>query len=66
MVSASVAEKILAWVILFADKEKVEKLYLDQVTTKFIHIVFQISFSLSSQAFVFTFCQFKALTKSCL
>ena len=65
MVSASVAKKILAGVILLVDKEKLEKLFLDQVATKFLNIVGQVSFSLLSQAFVFTFCQFKALTKSC-
>ncbi|PSS36116.1 Glucosamine-1-phosphate N-acetyltransferase like [Actinidia chinensis var. chinensis] len=37
----SVAEKILAGVILHADKEKVNKLSLDQVVTKFFHIVGQ-------------------------
>ena len=39
MASASVAKKILAGVILLADKEKVENLSLDQVVTKFAHII---------------------------
>ena len=39
MASASVAEKILAGVILPADKKKVDKLSLDQVVTKFLHIL---------------------------
>ncbi|GFY88859.1 hypothetical protein Acr_06g0007990 [Actinidia rufa] len=37
MASAATAEKILAGVILPADKEKVDKLTFDQVVTKFIH-----------------------------
>ena len=44
MVSASVMEKILARVILPADKKKVEKFSLDQVATKFLHIVAQVFF----------------------
>ena len=66
MVSASVVEKILVGVILPINKEKVEKFSLDQVATKFLHIIGQVSFSLSSQAVIFKFSQFKALTKSCL
>ncbi|GFZ06483.1 hypothetical protein Acr_18g0006530 [Actinidia rufa] len=38
---ASGAEKILAGVILPADKEKVDKLTFDQVVTKFIHAIGQ-------------------------
>ena len=41
---ASMAEKILVGVILPADKEKVDKLSLDQVVTKFFHIVGQVFF----------------------
>ncbi|XP_057496274.1 uncharacterized protein LOC130781192 [Actinidia eriantha] len=41
MASAATAEKILAGVILPADKEKVERLSFDQVVTKFLHAVGQ-------------------------
>ena len=41
--NASVTEEILAGVILPADKEKVDKLSLDQVVIKFFHIVDQVS-----------------------
>ena len=41
--SPSVVEKILAGVILPADNEKVDKLSLDQVVTKFFHIIGQVS-----------------------
>ncbi|GFZ15877.1 hypothetical protein Acr_25g0002860 [Actinidia rufa] len=41
MASATTVEKILAGVILYADKEKVEKLTFDQVVTKFLHILGQ-------------------------
>ncbi|XP_057495641.1 uncharacterized protein LOC130780636 [Actinidia eriantha] len=41
MASAATAEKILAGVILPADKEKVERLTFDQVVTKFLHAVGQ-------------------------
>ncbi|GFY91512.1 hypothetical protein Acr_07g0017080 [Actinidia rufa] len=41
MASAATAEKILAGVILPADKEKVDKLTFDQVVTKFIHAIGQ-------------------------
>ena len=43
MMSASMAEKILAGVVLSADREKVEKLGLDQVVTKFLHCIGQVS-----------------------
>ena len=39
LVSDYVAEKIQARLILPSDKEKVDKLSLDQVITKFLHIV---------------------------
>ncbi|GFS36971.1 hypothetical protein Acr_00g0049010 [Actinidia rufa] len=39
MASAATAEKILAGVILPADKEKVDRLTFDQVVTKFIHAI---------------------------
>ena len=39
MASAFVAEKILVGVMLSADKEKVEKLDLYQVVTKFLHCI---------------------------
>ena len=39
MASAFMAEKIMTGVILSADKEKVDKLSLDQVVTKFLHIL---------------------------
>ncbi|GFY81123.1 hypothetical protein Acr_01g0009320 [Actinidia rufa] len=39
MASAATAEKILAGVILPADKEKVGKLTFDQVVTKFLHVL---------------------------
>ncbi|XP_057511556.1 uncharacterized protein LOC130793729 [Actinidia eriantha] len=41
MASAATAEKILAGVILPADKEKVDRLTFDQVVTKFLHAVGQ-------------------------
>ncbi|GFZ16011.1 hypothetical protein Acr_25g0004200 [Actinidia rufa] len=41
MASAATAKKILAGVILPADKEKVDKLTFDQVVTKFIHALGQ-------------------------
>ncbi|GFZ15849.1 hypothetical protein Acr_25g0002580 [Actinidia rufa] len=41
MASAATAEKILAGVILPADKEKVDKLTFDQVVTKFLHVLGQ-------------------------
>ncbi|GFZ12349.1 hypothetical protein Acr_23g0007340 [Actinidia rufa] len=41
MASAATAEKILAGVILPADKEKVDRLIFDQVVTKFLHVVGQ-------------------------
>ncbi|GFY86418.1 hypothetical protein Acr_05g0000570 [Actinidia rufa] len=41
MASAAMAEKILAGMILPADKEKVEKLTFDQVVTKFLHVLGQ-------------------------
>ena len=40
--SPLVVEKILAGVILHAEKEKVDKLSLDQVVTKFVHIISQV------------------------
>ena len=43
MASASVAEKILAGVVLFVDRERIEKLGLDQVVTKFLHCIGQVS-----------------------
>ena len=39
MASASVAEKISIKVVFFADKERVRKLGLDQVVTKFLHCI---------------------------
>ncbi|GFZ06697.1 hypothetical protein Acr_18g0008670 [Actinidia rufa] len=41
MASAVMANKILAGVILPADKENVEKLTFDQVVTKFLHVLSQ-------------------------
>ncbi|GFY81138.1 hypothetical protein Acr_01g0009470 [Actinidia rufa] len=41
MASAATVEKILAGVILPADKEKGEKLTFDQVVTKFLHVLGQ-------------------------
>ncbi|GFY84649.1 hypothetical protein Acr_03g0014230 [Actinidia rufa] len=41
MASAATAEKILAGVVLPADKEKVDRLTFDQVVTKFLHVVGQ-------------------------
>ncbi|GFY97468.1 hypothetical protein Acr_12g0000090 [Actinidia rufa] len=41
MASAATAEKILARVILPADKEKVDRLTFDQVVTKFLHVLGQ-------------------------
>ncbi|XP_057463363.1 uncharacterized protein LOC130753365 [Actinidia eriantha] len=43
MANAAVAEKIFAWVILPANKERVDKLSLNQVVTKFLHILGQVS-----------------------
>ena len=43
MASPSVTEKILSKVILPTNKEKVDKLSLDQVVTKFFHIVGRVS-----------------------
>ena len=42
MASAATAEKILAGVILPADKEKVDRLTFDQVVTKFLHVLGQV------------------------
>ena len=39
MASASVVEKIITGVILPVNKEKIDKLSLDQVGTKFLHIL---------------------------
>ncbi|GFY88358.1 hypothetical protein Acr_06g0002980 [Actinidia rufa] len=44
------AEKILAGVVLPADKEKVDRLTFDQVVTKFLHVVGQV-FSFPSKMF---------------
>ncbi|GFZ11318.1 hypothetical protein Acr_22g0007160 [Actinidia rufa] len=41
MASVVTAEKILAGVVLPADKEKVDRLTFDQVVTKFLHVVGQ-------------------------
>ncbi|GFZ21707.1 hypothetical protein Acr_29g0008690 [Actinidia rufa] len=41
MANAATAEKILAEVILPADKEKVDRLTFDQVVTKFLHVLGQ-------------------------
>ena len=41
--SPSVVEKILGGVIPPVDKEKVDKLSLDQVMTKFFHIIAMVS-----------------------
>ena len=41
--SSSVVEKILGGVIPPSDKENVDKLTLDQVVTKFFHVVSQVS-----------------------
>ncbi|GFS29365.1 hypothetical protein Acr_00g0006420 [Actinidia rufa] len=41
MASAATAEKILAGVVLPADKERVDRLTFDQVVTKFLHVVGQ-------------------------
>ncbi|GFS36141.1 hypothetical protein Acr_00g0044340 [Actinidia rufa] len=41
MASAATAEKILAGVILPANKEKVDRLTFDQVVTKFLHVLGQ-------------------------
>ncbi|GFS41640.1 hypothetical protein Acr_00g0075480 [Actinidia rufa] len=51
--SAAMAEKILAGVILLADKEKVEKLTFDQVVTKFLYILGQgfLKSAFNQQAF---------------
>ncbi|GFZ16785.1 hypothetical protein Acr_26g0000550 [Actinidia rufa] len=49
MASAATAEKILAGVILPADKEKVDKLTFDQVVTKFIHALARYLFFLKAQ-----------------
>ena len=46
--SPSVAKKILGGVIPPADKKKVDKLTLDQVVTKFFHIVGQVSIQFQS------------------
>ena len=42
MASAVMAEKILAGVILPADREKVDKLSLDEVVTKLLHVLIQV------------------------
>ena len=55
MASASVAEKMLIGVILPTDKEKVDKLSLDQVVTKFLHILGQVFFSFFSSTLIFIF-----------
>ncbi|GFZ18415.1 hypothetical protein Acr_27g0001540 [Actinidia rufa] len=51
MASAATAEKILAGVILPADKEKVDRLTFDQVVTKFLHVLGQGVILGSSLAF---------------
>ncbi|GFY86563.1 hypothetical protein Acr_05g0002020 [Actinidia rufa] len=50
MASAATAEKILAGVVLPADKEKVDRLTFDQVVTKFLHVVGQV-FSFPTKMF---------------
>ncbi|GFY92949.1 hypothetical protein Acr_08g0013450 [Actinidia rufa] len=54
MASAATAEKILARVVLSADKEKVDRLTFDQVVTKFLHVVGQV-FVFPSRCFQFIF-----------
>ncbi|GFZ21395.1 hypothetical protein Acr_29g0005570 [Actinidia rufa] len=54
MASAATAEKILAGVILPANKEKVDRLTFDQVVTKFLHVVGQV-FVFPSRCFQFIF-----------
>ena len=46
--SLSMAEKLLRGVIPPADKEKVEKLTLDQTATKFFHVIGQVQFKVFS------------------
>ena len=43
MTSASMAEKILAGVVLSTDREKLKKIGLDLVVTKFLHCIGQVS-----------------------
>ena len=43
MASASVARKILGEEVLFTNREKVEKFGLDQVVTKFLSCICQVS-----------------------
>ena len=48
MGSPFIAEKILQGVIPPADKEKLEKLTLDQTATRFFHVIGQVSLSSAS------------------
>ncbi|GFY86119.1 hypothetical protein Acr_04g0008570 [Actinidia rufa] len=59
MASATTAEKILAGVILPADKKKVDRLTFDQVVTKFLHVLGQgviLGFSLAVRSRDFAEC----------
>ncbi|GFZ06624.1 hypothetical protein Acr_18g0007940 [Actinidia rufa] len=69
MASAATAEKILAGVILPADKEKVDKLTFDQVVTKFIHtlgqgVILGSSLAVRSRDFVESALNQKAVAES--
>ncbi|GFZ03787.1 hypothetical protein Acr_16g0004110 [Actinidia rufa] len=69
MASAATAEKILAGVILPADKEKVDRLTFDQVVTKFIHalgqgVILGSSLAVCSRDFVEGVLNQKAVAES--
>ena len=57
LVGASMAEKILVGVILPAEKEKADKPYLDQVVTKFLHILKQVSIHFHLRLFIILLIQ---------
>ncbi|GFZ12653.1 hypothetical protein Acr_23g0010380 [Actinidia rufa] len=69
MASAATAEKILAGVILPADKEKVDKLTFDQVVTKFLHalgqgVILRSSLAVRSRDFAESALNQKAVAES--
>ena len=55
MGSPSIAEKILRGVITPVDKEKVEKLTLDQTATRFFYVIGQVSLQFCIQFYLLIF-----------
>ena len=64
--SPFMVEKIMGGVIPLTDKEKVDKLSLDQVVMKFFHIADQVSTQFQSQFLFLYFWWFKVLTETYL